>query len=248
MLRTKRKRCVAKKGKDDFNFDFEKELSIYCFTRGEKISRKKWKKVEKEKSYNTYMEWKDYIQTKYCEFSLNKLVEFRYYLDYVKRRNQAIPDFTNPYISAFLAAVISYMFSFSTSNVTETVFGVQKFPSKVIGFILICVVFLACVKKTANIFLDNRIEESFCSDYKDVIDEMIGKLESKKEVDLLVIPQAIDNLKDELTKLQKTMQKTNQKLESMICQYEKDAIKNDGNSNIRKERNSLWQQLLDYIR
>lgn len=152
MLRTKRKRCVAKKGKDDFNFDFEEELSIYCFTRGEKLSRKKWTKVEKEKRYNTYTEWKDYIQTKYCEFTHNQLIEFRYYLEYLKRRNQAIPDFTNPYISAFLAAVISYMFSFSTSKVTETVFDAQKFPSKVIGFILICVVFFCLREKNSEYF------------------------------------------------------------------------------------------------
>lgn len=99
-----------------------------------------------------------------------------------------------------------------------------------------------------NIFLDNRIEESFCSDYKDIIDEMIGKLESKKEVDLMVIPQAIDNLKDELTKVQKTMQKTNFKLDGLLCQYERDNKKKVGHSNDRKERNFLWQKLLDYMR
>lgn len=251
MVRTKRKSCIKEKGKMDFCFDYEKELSIYCFIRGEKLSRKKWRKVEKEKRYNTYTEWKNYIETKYSRFSLNQLSEFSYYLQYLTKRNLAIPDFANPYISALLAALISYLFTYFAGSATETFLDVQEMPMKIIEFIIYCVVYFVCIKKLVYIFLENRIEESFCSDYKKVIDELlvVRKMKEEDKVDLAKVLQILNKMENSIIDLQETVKETNKGVTQVTnaCEAVNKKVNARYHSKVNKKEMTFWNKLLEQL-
>ena len=68
----------------DYNFDDEKEFSIYRKACGKKLSKRE-KKIVGDKIFTRYNEWSGYVESKYSDVSVNSLCEFRRFLNHKAR-------------------------------------------------------------------------------------------------------------------------------------------------------------------
>lgn len=247
MIRTKRERCIREKGEEDFNFYYEKELSIYYFLKGEKLSRKQWKRIDGTEKFNCHEEWKSYIKLKYKDPKVD-LEEFRKYLIHRKQRMRPISDFTNPFISAILSAVMTYVI---TDNSIVNKVGSEKIVEVItwgVVIALILVGFASLIVSCMNIFVSNGLEEIFWSDYQDVITEMIVEKEKQeeKETDFHVIMQTLKDMEEEMKQLHETVNEVKVDLKNVggVCKKMREKVDKYCDNEKERTQKNRWNQLL----
>ena len=81
--------------KERFNYDYDEEYNIYKYLCGG--MRHKWqeKKVPKERRFEAYSDWKGYVITCYETRDLDKLKEFRRYLNKCSRAEKSTKGMSN---------------------------------------------------------------------------------------------------------------------------------------------------------
>lgn len=247
MNRTKRKSCVIKRGLEEFKFNYAKELSIYYYAKGEKISRSRMKMIRKEEKFNSHTEWKNYVGDKYRGLSKEDLLELRQYILHRERRHRPIIDFTSPYLSAMISAALSYMITGKVFEINPEADNVIK----VIGFLIVffCVFggFAWLVVACMNVFVSNGIEEGFYTDYLEVISEIIEEKEKaqEKEADTKMIIEIMKKIVEKINKLEETEEGINKKIDiiNQRCKKMDEVLMGYGNVKSRKEGNFLGNLL-----
>jgi len=104
--RKKYKITLNKRGEESFQFFFEKELNIYwCLCRAPGY-KKIIKKVDEGELFDSYKEWKAYIQDKYSNQNEEGLEEFSRYLNQRLRNLRPGRQANELYIPVALALIV----------------------------------------------------------------------------------------------------------------------------------------------
>lgn len=248
MIRTKKGNCVVEKGLEDFDFDYRKELSIYYFVKGERLSRGRMKLVDGEKKFNTHEEWKNYIKKKYNRLSVNELEEFRKYIQHVKRRRQPVLDFSSSYFSSILSVFGSYL-------VTEKFVDVKPETEKIIAFIAYVILFMvifitiACLLKACISSLTaDGVENGFFTDYQEVMDEMINEKVVRNEIYNQEMCESIKKVEQNIENLQKNVKDINNELEQLHEQFKESCKKDTKHDRKREEKNEVCEVIKKLLR
>lgn len=181
MIRKDRKKIIHQNGIENYCFDYNKELRIYLFLCGERLSKKEYKKLQDNEKMYTYAEWKSYIRNKYIKYSINALKEFSKYLNHRGRLYSPEREFINPMVSAIVSAFISFIIT--QYSMMANIGSV----SVAFGIVMILVVLFMgifagyFIVKISEIFFDNSIKENLFKDYKEIIDDIIIEKERSRK-------------------------------------------------------------------
>lgn len=85
-----KKRNLNILGKQYYDFDVEKENRIYMYLCGNHSLLKKEKEINLNYRFDTYAQWKDYVESKYKNCSYDMLNEFKHFLNQCLRNTK--PD------------------------------------------------------------------------------------------------------------------------------------------------------------
>ena len=178
-------------GKDNFEFDYEKEKNKYCYLWGIKTYKKGIRKLADNEKFEYYSEWSQYIIGKYNGYSLEMLNEFSRYLGQRVKNLKPYIEAWNIMIPIMITLLITVIFNLlvditTTEPETKIALTVSSFFCLVIGFVIIFViVFVIYFKLLLDVttpLWDNNTEENLLTDYKEVIDNLIkDKAKNKKK-------------------------------------------------------------------
>lgn len=169
------KSFIYDNGKQNYDFDYSEELVIYKFLCGERITRKQYIKLEKNKELIfTYVDWEKRIKEKYSCYYIDILKEFSRYLNHRLRMNSPQKEYINSVLSAVVASIIAGVLS----QQSEILAGIGV---SIYGFILELVVAVSMgiagtyfvTKMLLGIFDDYTTKENFFRDYKEIVDNII---------------------------------------------------------------------------
>lgn len=172
--KNKNKRTMDKRGEEEFHFDFHKEKNIYLY-----LWRMRSKEKELQEKFDTYIEWKQYVWDKHAISNKKELIEFSKYLTQRKRNLKPNREYANIFIPVLLTLVIEqgleYILGISIDGLTLTEWW--QWLIYIAIYLLIMLVFVLpmvmfCYHTMKPIW-DNNSDESFLTDYKEIIDEML---------------------------------------------------------------------------
>ena len=162
-------------GREQFNFDLQKEKGIYGYLYGIRRTEKEWRKLRKAEKFYCYSEWKKYIWNKYKDYEIKELQDFSMYLNQRIRNEKPNKEYLSLFIPVFLSILIGKM--------PEMIDDLQKidFSGVSKGAVLLMIVVIAIlvgliIGLVWEIFIpiwDNNINENLFVDYKKIIDELI---------------------------------------------------------------------------
>lgn len=177
-IRKSRKGCIYFKGLENFDFDYSKELAIYKYMVGLPLTKEEYGKVCEHNRFNTYTTWKKRIYKHYDEMELFTLIEFRRHLIQRKRNKKTTNTVFTVMMSATTSCVLTYLFDcIKTMDTLQQSYGlwwIVCFLPLVVALIVLMLYFL--IKPYWN----ENTERTFCTDYIEIIDEIISKKEKKK--------------------------------------------------------------------
>lgn len=176
----KEKRTFAGIGKKQYEFDLQKEKDIYSYMQGMRV--KKPKKLEEKLKFDSYCEWKKYVQNKYNGYDSKKLLGFSRYLKQGIRNVKPSKEYWNYFIPVLITLGVTKLFEVILK--TKNIFADIPFLTG----LLVYVIFMAMLFFFSVIFIiyilgpvfDNDTEENMFTDYKETIDEMLSQ-KSKQE-------------------------------------------------------------------
>lgn len=191
--------------KERLNYDYNKEYDIYKYLCGG--MRHKWqeKKIPKEKRFEAYTAWKEHVIACYETKDLDKLKEFRRYLNRCSRMEKSTKGMPN---NIMLPLCISLITTIVTDASWENMFGeslnvIGNFAEtygmslkvgilSIIGVIIfiVCVILVVLTIFIPIFFLIMKVfitaisegeTESFYEDYIEIMDEVITQKEALSE-------------------------------------------------------------------
>lgn len=188
--------------KERLNYDYNKEYNIYKYLCGG--MRHKWqeKKVPKEKRFETYSAWKEHVIACYETRDLDKLKEFRRYLNRCRRVEKSTKGMPNalilPLYSAFATQILTKIDwtvmldaskKFADDMIeygwdVEIIMSILFIMWLVIVIVFGLLIFIPIVVMIINILKAAIMEgetESFYEDYIEIMDEVITQKEALSE-------------------------------------------------------------------
>lgn len=180
MIRNTQKACLKAIGKDNFEFDYEKELEGYKFLCGKKVKKDNYVLLRNDERYSSYSKWKGSIVKQYKNCSNEFLVNFSRYLNQGLRNtkpNQKVNEM-------IITALVAFFFTFLLNIILK--FKVEKFDISsffvaklIIAIVLVIIACVCLVAYVMNIMITPIWEQDtvrcFWKDYKEIIDQIIQK-------------------------------------------------------------------------
>ena len=181
MARNTHKDCIITLGKENFNFDYNKELDAYKYLCGKRMVKRRYKALQENLKFSSYREWSEYIMERYKDYSVDSLSEFSRFLNQGLRNtkpNQKVREMIVPILlTAFFTSVFNQLL---TRSAVE--FDV-KTSSVITIIVAICLVAVAIVVITFLVMLvtyetitpiwEQETIRCFLEDYKEIIDQII---------------------------------------------------------------------------
>lgn len=170
-------RTLNEIGNRKYDFDYIKEKQIYFYLCRLRQKRKNETELEEQYRFGSYREWKRYIQNEYSRFDREELMEFSRYLNQRIRNTKPAQEYIKLVIPAIISWVIIDFFGLILQDGKLTKF--ESVHEAIIYFATIllvgvCSVIVAFIKMSNDIW-DQSMEENLCTDYKEIIDEMVEK-------------------------------------------------------------------------
>lgn len=183
--RKDRKSFVHKNGIKNYSFDYNKEIRIYLFLCGERMSKREYVKLEKNEKMYTYSEWKSYIRNKCIGCPINGLKEFSRYLNHRGRVYSPEREFISPIASAMVSGIISFF----VTEYSDIILGIEitsfiDYTVVVVFILFMCVVVSYFIIQISGMYHKTNIKENFFKDYKEIIDEIIIEKSKTEKTDL----------------------------------------------------------------
>lgn len=184
MYRKDRKCCIDSIGIDNYDFDFKKELNVYRYLCGERMTTSEWDALEDIYKFSSYKQWKIHIWQKYKDYNIGKLKEFSRYLCHrersIKPQNEywivVFPILFTIFIDKVYGEIVDQSIPNSIINggySIKTLYCVCI----VIGFIGISLFLILIIKEFINKIWGNNLDSNFCCDYREIIDEIVKEKE-----------------------------------------------------------------------
>lgn len=190
--------------KKRLNYDYEKEYNIYKYLCGG--MRRKWqeKRIPKERRFEAYSTWKEYVISRYETSELDKLKEFHKYLNSCSRIEKSVKGIINAFLLPLCVAFITTILT--NSGWTKIFSAIQEIMSNIIEeygenpeiiilsivvetiLIVLLVVVVALLIFVPSRFIMKDILktaisegeiEAFYEDYIEIIDEVIAQKETE---------------------------------------------------------------------
>ncbi len=182
MKRKDRKKCMYKLGKETFDFDHIKELSIYNYVVGESMTKNQWKSVSKKIKFESYEAWRNHIVKKYEVYSVESLHEFSRYLKVLIEDSEGISGLSKIVCATLLTFLVTKLFDNFVTNEAITVASLGDKITLlficIFGAMISSVIILLGAKSIFSMYVKDNKACYFYQDYKTVIDELI---EQKKK-------------------------------------------------------------------
>lgn len=149
-----------------YNFDYEKEFSIYRKACGKKLSRHEIRMIG-DKIFCRYSDWSTYVENKYQDVTIDSLYEFKRFLNHKMRISKNYSGAYGAIISPFMFMFLGALSTMVTSNII---------------IIIMFYVFVLCspVKDMLKEYSKDTLEVVFYEDYIEVIERLIKKKENEK--------------------------------------------------------------------
>lgn len=183
MIRGKKvRRDFNKIGKNCYGFDFVSERNIYCYLCCYHIKRRELRKLQDNLKFDTYRQWKRYVNNKYFNLSKEQLVEFSRYLNCEIRNISSFRkywDIITPILLSILFAKICEAIISIYSEFLGTQIEIMLLITLLLE-VLIIMILTPIIIKMMYPFFDSNIDENFYTDYKEIIDEIIVSKTSKE--------------------------------------------------------------------
>lgn len=158
-------------GKRRYDFDFQLEKIIYCWVCCLYVKKKKLKKLDNNLKFNSYKQWKEYIQNKYSSCNNETLFEFSKYLNQRIRIVKPSEEYWKLVTPVLMTLVITkWMEAFLS---IETGLSEVSFLVVLFAIVLIMISYFFLIWKLTTPILESSIEEYMLEDYKEIIDGMI---------------------------------------------------------------------------
>lgn len=172
-IRKKKSKSLDAIGKRRYGFDFQLEKTIYCYLSCLYIKKKKIKKLDNALKFNSYKQWKEYIQNKYASYSNETLIDFSKYLNQGIRNVNSGGEYMNLCMPVIMTLVITkWMETFLSidTDLSGVPFIVTLFTVALLIAVLMFFLWKLIFPK-----LETSTEKYMLEDYKEIIDDMIEK-------------------------------------------------------------------------
>lgn len=172
--RKNRKVCMVEKGKENFDFNVQKEIGIYKYVSGFGMRKKEYSQVCEHLQFNSYRDWENYIETKYSSRKKSELKEFKKYLNQLYRNkktshNASIMAATAVFTCALTVAIDKFI---DGSWKPEGADYLGLIALIILGALALAG-FTIVMKNVIDTFWNSNVESSFYEDYIAVIDKII---------------------------------------------------------------------------
>lgn len=160
-------------GKNYFDFDSEYELIIYKYLCNIRLNNKELGKLKNEDKFLTYMQWKEYISTKYKNYNDNALLEFMHYLNQKIRNEDSVYESYRVFIPILLT-ILSNKLCEQMDNILESDINILFYIG--VEIVIIVVAIMISVVMVAKMFepiISRSLEKNFYSDYKKEIERIL---------------------------------------------------------------------------
>lgn len=180
MKRKSRKNCIYSRGISYYNFDFNKEFTIYKYLCGEKLTKRQWKYLNEDNSFDFYRDWEHYVRQKYQNYNTDKLNEFCRYIEHIKRTEEPQID----YWKVAFSAIVSYIIIDGVKEISDEISVLNNLVENVLSGIIVLftsiilyviafgsmiLLLLAFIEK---IFSGN-LERYFLEDYNNILQKLL---------------------------------------------------------------------------
>lgn len=171
----KEKRILEERRIKKYQFDIEEELKIYSYLwnqqKGEKAT------IDSAKQFDTYRQWKSYVENKYCECDKDELIEISRYLNQKLRDRNPERQYNGIVIPIIVALVVDKMYDLflEITNIAETI--PNPFISGcavVITLAILLVISVPILSKFLLSFWQDELKTNLLTDYKEIVDEKIN--------------------------------------------------------------------------
>lgn len=166
-------------GKIKYHFDYDYERKIYMYLWHEKLTEKDLNGLSHDVRFDTYSEWKTYVETKYKDMPKEDLEDFSKHLNQKIRNNHPVSKCWDICIPILISMLLSQFFNFiiGYQGLDNTIPLVQKIISiaGLVGIIIAAAVgFVYLFYKIFNPIWECEEKNNFLKDYKEIIDRMIS--------------------------------------------------------------------------
>ena len=171
------KRTLEQRGKEKYQFDLKAELNIYsylwCAKGYEQLE------IDDNEKFDTYRQWKSYVESKHSDCNKEDLIEFSKYLNQRLRNLKPKKEYNGVVIAVIIALVVDKLHDLITDiiDIAETV------PNPIAGSCIVVIPFIIllviCVPLLLNFLLPiekDEIMTNLLIDYKEIIDEKINNI------------------------------------------------------------------------
>lgn len=175
--RNKNSRSLDCIGKRRYGFNFPLERDIYCYLCCVRMKKKYIKKLDTNLKFNSYCEWKQYVNNKYTNFNNEELIEFSRYLNQMSRNIKPGKEYWNLFIPVIMTIIIAKIFeiiwnrAFNSPDISLLIVAIN---SIILTFVVTSIMYFL-VLQTFMPLWNESIRENMIKDYKEIIDEMIKK-------------------------------------------------------------------------
>ena len=158
-------------------FNDKYEYKTYKYLCGERIWLRICKKKRVRHLFERYIDWGNYVTTKYEIYNKESLKEFIKYLTHRKRINGHVIDVCAKVLSALITVVFTYGI---WNNIRDINFLTKDVISIIAGVIMLVIMFILLLKTILvvhSLLLKPTLKKHFYEDYIEIIEQII---ETKK--------------------------------------------------------------------
>ncbi|MBD5513699.1 MAG: hypothetical protein HDR06_03340 [Lachnospiraceae bacterium] len=121
--RKKAEKTLEEIGKRWYDFDYKIERTIYCYLCcyhiRERGAARNLRQLDEQLKFETYRQWKQYIGSKYINYSRDKLNEFSRYLNQMIRNKRPFDKALNILSTAVITLICTELFNVFLSTYEE---------------------------------------------------------------------------------------------------------------------------------
>ena len=172
----KKRKALKIKGKKQFEFDLTYEKKIF-YNLWLSLNDNTTKKINDEHNFGSYLEWRQYFIKKYCEYDLDKLIEFSRYLKQLQRSKKAITDLGYIVITAMFTLIVESGFEIIGICTVDNFF--VRLIITLFTIVAVVVPIIVYLNSTYSEMADNGLEMDLIEDCKEIIDDLISNYEKR---------------------------------------------------------------------
>ena len=160
-------------GEKYFDFDVEYELIIYKFLCNIHLENKEIRKINEEHKFITYVQWKDYIVSKYKAYEDDMLIEFIHYLNQKIRNVDSGYEYYGIFIPILLTILSDKLYEQLITICNVEIHSILYVLGEIVFMAVIVIVSVFLIKKITDQMYEKSFEKNFYLNYKKEIERIL---------------------------------------------------------------------------